>query len=139
MIAPNYETRGQHPEVEKWMKPVSCNKKSMVNGMKRRLAKGEQEEEDLYEIFFKNGKGPEGAYGTTVTSYIKDHISKDVRIPWHQIDAKKGKKWEKQSFEKIKASDWWREPNEEEQKRMDKMKEGCILRKFLQELDSWEP
>ncbi|KAM0346275.1 hypothetical protein ACHAPU_005702 [Fusarium lateritium] len=92
---------------------------------------GEQEEKDLYEIFFVDGKGPEGAYEMTVTDFIKDHISKDLGIPWHQIDAKKAKKWEEQGFKRIKASDWWREPNKEEKKRMDKMHEGCVLRKFL--------
>ncbi|KAF5680028.1 high affinity methionine permease [Fusarium heterosporum] len=111
--------------------PDAYNKKSIVNGMEKRLAKGEQEEKDLYGIFFVDGKGPEGVYGMTVKDYIKDHISKDLGIPWHQIDAKKAKKWEEGGFEKIKASDWWCEPNKEEKKRMDKMHEGCDLRKVL--------
>ncbi|KAF4965732.1 hypothetical protein FSARC_6515 [Fusarium sarcochroum] len=132
---PSYDVAGfqlDYKKVEKWMKPVSYNKKSIVNGMTRRLEKDAQEEKDLFEIFFVGGKGPDkDASGSKVKDYIKDHISKDLGVPWHMIDSKRARKWEEQGFKQVKANEWWHEPNAEEKKRMSKMHEGADLRKFL--------
>ncbi|KAH7240363.1 uncharacterized protein BKA55DRAFT_741369 [Fusarium redolens] len=49
----------------KRMKPVAYNKKSMVNGMERHLKKAEEERKKMYDIFFVDGKGPEGEEGST--------------------------------------------------------------------------
>ncbi|KAF4450777.1 Adenine nucleotide alpha hydrolases-like protein [Fusarium austroafricanum] len=132
---PTYDHAGfqlDFKKVQDTMKPRAYNKKAMVNGMERRLEKAAKDEKELYEAFFVDGKGPDGCDGDLqVKDYIKDHISKDLGVPWHQIDGKQARKWEQQGFEKVKADEWWREPNEEEKKRMLHMTRGSVFRKFL--------
>ncbi|SPJ70974.1 uncharacterized protein FTOL_00702 [Fusarium torulosum] len=122
-----------YKKVEKWMKPVAYNKKSMVNGMERRLKKAEEEREAAYKAFFVDGKGPENDKGTDIMimDQIKDQVSKDLGVPWHQIDSKQMKKWEDKGFEKVKADEWWSRPNKVERDRFMKMLGGASLRKDL--------
>lgn len=134
--SPTYDSAGfqlDYKKVEKWMKPVAYNKKSMVNGMERRLKKGEEEREAAYKAFFVDGKGPENDKGadTMIMDQIKDQVSKDLGVPWHQIDSKQMKKWEEKGFEKVKADEWWSRPNEDERARFMKMLGGASLRKDL--------
>jgi hypothetical protein len=134
--SPIYDSAGFQldcKKVEKWMKPVAYNKKSMVNGMERRLKKGEEEREAAYKAFFVDGKGPENDQGadTMIMDHIKDQVSKDLGVPWHQIDSKQMKKWEEKGFEKVKADEWWSRPNKVERDRFMKMLDGASLRKDL--------
>ncbi|KIL87323.1 hypothetical protein FAVG1_09027 [Fusarium avenaceum] len=133
--SPTYDSAGfqlDYKKVEKWMKPVAYNKKSIVNGMERRLKKDLEEREAAYKAFFVDGKGPENDKGvdTMIMDQIKDQVSKDLGVPWHQIDSKQMKKWEK-GFEKVKADEWWSRPNEVERNRFTKMLGGASLRKDL--------
>lgn len=115
------------------MKPVTYNKKSMVNGMERHINRVEEETKKIYNIFFADGKGPEGEEGSTqVMHQIKDQVSKDLRVPWHQIDPKQLKKWEDQGFAEVDADKWWHRPNQVERDRFMKMLlGGASLRKDL--------
>jgi hypothetical protein len=115
------------------MKPVAYNKKSIVNGMERRLKKVEEERQAAYKAFFVDGKGPENDKGadTMIMDQIKDQVSKDLGVPWHQIDLKQMKRWEEKGFEKVKADEWWSRPNEVERNRFMKMLGGASLRKDL--------
>ncbi|EXK28248.1 hypothetical protein FOXG_10019 [Fusarium oxysporum f. sp. lycopersici 4287] len=115
------------------MKPVAYNKKSMVNGMERHIKRVEEEIKKIYNIFFADGKGPEGEEGSTqVMHQIKDQVSKDLRVPWHQIDPKQLKKWEDQGFAEVDADKWWHRPNQVERDRFMKMLlGGASLRKDL--------
>ncbi|KAG7405135.1 hypothetical protein Forpe1208_v015319 [Fusarium oxysporum f. sp. rapae] len=82
--------------------------------------------------FFVDGKGPEGGEGSTqVMDQIKDQVSKDLGVPWHQIDSKQLKKWEDQGFAKVDADEWWLRLNQVERDRFMKMLGGASLRKSL--------
>ncbi|KAM0190288.1 hypothetical protein ACHAPA_010760 [Fusarium lateritium] len=134
--SPTYDSAGfqlDYKKVEKWMKPVAYNKKYMVNGMERKLKKGEEEREAAYKAFFVDGKGPESDKGadTMIMDQLKDQVSKDLGVPWHQIDSKQMKKWEEKGFEKVNADEWWSRPNEVERSRFMKMLGGGSLRKDL--------
>ncbi|KAI1070876.1 hypothetical protein LB507_010934, partial [Fusarium sp. FIESC RH6] len=53
--SPTYDSAGfqlDYKKVEKWMKPVGYNKKSMMNSMDRALKKGDEEKKAAYEAFF---------------------------------------------------------------------------------------
>ncbi|CAG7566104.1 unnamed protein product [Fusarium equiseti] len=131
--SPTYDSAGfqlDYKKVEKWMKPVGYNMKSMMNSMDRALRKGDEENEAAYEVFFVNGKGPDCGHHAVV-DLIKDRISKDLDVPFHQIDVKQIEKWGEKGFEKVKADQWWVEPNEVEMARFSKMHGGCKLRKDL--------
>ncbi|KAL4731494.1 hypothetical protein ACLX1H_000462 [Fusarium chlamydosporum] len=131
--SPTYDSAGfqlDYKKVEKWMKPVGYNKKSMMNSMDRTLKKDEEERKVAYETFFVDGKGPDDS-DLAVMHQIKDQMSKDLDIPWHQIGIKQMKKWDEKGFEKVKADEWWSKPNEVERDRFMKMLGGASLRKDL--------
>ncbi|KAI0508732.1 hypothetical protein F5B22DRAFT_381767 [Xylaria bambusicola] len=126
---PVYDSAGfqlDYRKVDEWMKPKPYNKSRIVRGMERSIERGEHEKRATYEIFFVQGDEPGS---TSVMDYVKDHIAKDLNVPWHQIDSGRAREWQQKGFEKKKFSEWWREPNDEERKRMSKMIGGASLRK----------
>ncbi|KAF7557634.1 hypothetical protein G7Z17_g583 [Cylindrodendrum hubeiense] len=130
---PTYDAGGfqlDWAKVDNWMKPRACSKRGAVNGMTRRLEKAAKEQATMRRVFFTDGKGPDSGARPMVENYLKDHISKDLGVPWHQIDEKQVLKWEQKGFPKMNA-DWWHQPNEEEEKRMSNMIEGASLRKDM--------
>ncbi|CAM1508857.1 Fc.00g025960.m01.CDS01 [Cosmosporella sp. VM-42] len=132
--SPTYDDAGfqlDWKKVDDWMKPRAYSKRRAVNGMNRALQEAERESTAMNKIFFKDGKGPEGMLGGEMDNYIKDHVSKDLGKPWHQIDKESLSEWEQKGFAKVDANTWWREPNAEERKRMLKMMGGASLRKDL--------
>lgn len=129
--SPTYDRAGfelDWKKVDDWRKPKAYNKSSMVNGMQRHLEKKAQEDKEMCQIFFK---GDIQGHDSTMIDYLKDHVSKDLGLPWHQIGPKELRQWEKKGFEKQDYGTWWHEPNKEEQKRMGIMHGGCLLRKDL--------
>ncbi|KAH7120379.1 hypothetical protein B0J13DRAFT_567872 [Dactylonectria estremocensis] len=131
--SPTYDNAGYQldwKKVDKWMKPAGYSKRGAMSGMNRALKVAKDLEELLYSVFFVNGKGPDGADAIHVKGYVLDHMSKDLGIPWHQMKLKKHiLAWQKKGFLQQDANTWWRQPNEEEKKRMTKMMTGSILRK----------
>ncbi|KAI1468302.1 uncharacterized protein F4812DRAFT_458735 [Daldinia caldariorum] len=117
-------------KVDDWMKPEPYSKKKAVSRMEKVVDKRKREEREMYDNFFLDGKAPD-AEPTIVTEYLKDHVSKDLGVPWHQIGPKYVAEWAEKGFPKQKAEEWWREPNETERRRMSKMASGCVLRKDL--------
>lgn len=92
---PTYDRAGfqlDWKKVDEWMKPQAFNKSRMVNGMNRVVERMRKEEEMQREAFFVDGKGPKGRCDIPV--YTKDHISKDLQVPWHQINAKRISEWQ---------------------------------------------
>ncbi|KAI1300886.1 hypothetical protein F5Y03DRAFT_221219 [Xylaria venustula] len=131
---PTYDSAGfrlDYKKVAEWMRPKSYNRKRMVNGMERALERRERERREMFECFFVRGDEPGEDPGSSVDRYVKDHISKDLGVPWHQMDGGRAREWLEKGFEKKRFSEWWREPNEEERKRMMKMLTGASLRKDL--------
>ena len=98
--------------------------------MERRLKRGESEQEHMFRLFFKDWD-KEKADGLTVKDYVKDQISKDPGIPWHQIGPKEVQLWRDKGFQPVALEEWWREPNDEEKKRRMKMMGGASLRKDM--------
>lgn len=132
--SPTYDEAGfqlDWHKVDRWMKPQSYNKKRMVNGINWALSERDRDRDRMFKAFFADGKGPEGPNSYGADDYVKDHVSKDLGIPWHQITPEYGLEWGKRGFPKPLASEWWHPPNKEERKRMNKMHGGCILRKAL--------
>ncbi|OTA98280.1 hypothetical protein M426DRAFT_259315 [Hypoxylon sp. CI-4A] len=132
--SPTYDEAGfqlDWKKVDDWMKPRAYNKRSMVNGMARALARQKREQAAMIEIFFVDGKIPEDLAAVDIMDYLKDHVSKDLGVPWHQIGVDQLVEWEKKGFPKQRAVGWWREPNKEERRRFMKMLSGGSLRKDL--------
>ncbi|KAI8960350.1 hypothetical protein F5Y11DRAFT_330310 [Daldinia sp. FL1419] len=132
--SPTYDSAGfqlDWKKVDDWMRPRAYNKGSIVNGMTKRIEKEMREKREMFDIFFVDGKPPDAELSTDVLEYLRDHVSKDLGVPWHQIGPKHLAEWAEKGFQKQKAEEWWREPNEMERLRMSKMESGCELRKDL--------
>ncbi|KAK5073061.1 hypothetical protein LTR64_000530 [Lithohypha guttulata] len=92
-----YDSAGfqlSYSKVRSWMQPRAYNKKSIMNSMGRSLARGESEIEQIYRIFFTDGKVPEDEF--SMMDYIKDKISKDIGVPFHRSGRNmrsNGKRW----------------------------------------------
>jgi hypothetical protein len=67
--------------------------------------------------------------GYMILQFVKDHVSKDLDIPWHQIGPEQVQIWKDKGFELVDFDNWWKEPNKEEKKRMSKMSMGSRVRK----------
>ncbi|KAF2665950.1 hypothetical protein BT63DRAFT_458315 [Microthyrium microscopicum] len=96
----------------------------MAEQAKKAMTKAEVPEQNIsYNhdtmnlIFFQGGQGPKDVPPHKYDFYLKDHVSKDMGAPFHQLDMAKLERWGKMGFKKPIASDWWREPNEEEEAR----------------------
>ncbi|KAI0448405.1 hypothetical protein F5B21DRAFT_497612 [Xylaria acuta] len=120
-----------YDKVAEWMKPKRYSKSRMVGGTARGLARGAREQREVFDCFFVAGDEPDANTALTAQDYVKDHISKDLGVPWHQIGPKQACEWQEKGFEKKKFSEWWREPNAEERRRMLKMLAGGSLRADL--------
>ncbi|KAF2009403.1 hypothetical protein BU24DRAFT_497048 [Aaosphaeria arxii CBS 175.79] len=132
--SPTYDGAGYQLDWEKvnrWMKPQAYNKDRMVRNMDKALDKSEKEEALLFRVFFKDKKklGLDDPY--YIKGFVKDHISKDLSIPFHQIGPDEIMKWRDEGFERKSFKEWWKEPNEEELTRIENMEEGGSLRKDL--------
>ncbi|KAK6066511.1 hypothetical protein SCUP234_12055 [Seiridium cupressi] len=131
--SPTYDEAGSQLDWEKvndWFKPRPYSRSSAVRGMERRLKRDEAERRTMFDMFFVDGKAP-ATHDADVTNHMRDHVSKDLGIPWHQIGPEQLKIWREKGFEKVEADEWWRPPNDEERKRMLNMLSGASMRKNL--------
>lgn len=131
--SPTYDIGGfqlDYDKVCEWKKPRSYNKRSMVNGMQRAVEAGRSQEEQIAALFFTDGAN-EKTRGMYIIEHVRDHVSKDIGIPYHQIGVEKVKEWREKGFEPFDYESWWKEPNEVEKKRMSKMTMGSKLRKCV--------
>jgi hypothetical protein len=132
--SPTYDFAGfqlDWHKVDRWMKPQPYNKKAIVRSMMRGTDKAKEDNRQMYEIFFENGKPPMGVDDHIYKHYMKDQVSKDLEIPIHQITTAHFRGWERKGFAKAKADLWWHAPNDEEKKRALNMLDGGSLRKDL--------
>lgn len=132
--SPTYDGSGfqlDYKKVANWMKPQRYNKRKMVSGMEKAVARRETEQEQMYRLFFTTKSLGDVGKDVDVTEYIKDHISKDLGIPYHQISSKQAQQWRDRGFEPVDFNSWWKEPTAEERKRMLSLLSGGSLRKDL--------
>ncbi|KAI1264186.1 hypothetical protein F5Y18DRAFT_391205 [Xylariaceae sp. FL1019] len=132
--SPTYDEGGFQLDFEKvshWMKPKSYNKSSIVRSMDRRLAEGRQEDDEIFGIFFADPENVDYDQRLQSKFHVKDRISKDLGIPFHQIGSQHAREWQHKGFEKRKFSEWWQPHTKEEWKRQMKMETGSRLRKDL--------
>jgi hypothetical protein len=132
--SPTYDSAGfqlDWHKVDRWMKPKPYNKRAMIRGMERSVDKAQKDNRQMSEIFFEDGKPPIGVDNHIYEHYMKDHVSKDLGIPIHQIATAHFRDWEQKGFTKPNAKLWWHEPNGEEKNRALKMLCGASLRKDL--------
>jgi hypothetical protein len=132
--SPTYDSAGfqlDYDKVAAWMRPQAYNKKKMVRNAERGVSKAKSETEQMFELFF--GKVPDDPdhIAHTIKHYVKDHVSKDLGIPWHQITPNHVKIWRDQGHQPLEFEKWWEKPTAEESRRMTKMMSGASLRKDL--------
>lgn len=132
--SPTYDEAGfqlDYNKVDEWMKPEVYDKRRMMRGMDKAIEKDDREQAEICKAFFKGDTAPRKSEPMGFIDYVKDHLSKDLGIPWHQIGPKEATQWEAKGFGKKDYGTWWHEPNQVEWKRMGKMHGGCLLRKNL--------
>ncbi|OBW64789.1 MAG: Adenine nucleotide alpha hydrolases-like protein [Aureobasidium pullulans] len=120
-----------YEKVQDWDRPQPYNKRAMIRGMDRAVDKARSEEDQIFDVFFVDGERPDDNASHIAKDYVKDLISKDLNVPWHQINPDHAKQWEKQGFKKVVFKDWWKEPTQEERRRFSNMLKGAALRKDL--------
>jgi hypothetical protein len=132
--SPTFDLAGFQLDYEKvagWMKPQAYNKGKMVRGMERRVEKAQSEEEQIFGLFFESTTKDSEKNSFVARDYVKDHVSKDLDIPWHQIKPKQVQLWRDKGYRPLKFEEWWKEPTVEEEKRMMKMMGRASMRKDL--------
>lgn len=132
--SPSYDGAGYQLDYDKvadWKKPKAYNKQKMVRGMDRRLAKAESEQEQMDKLFFVDTPEVAASMSIMLKDYMKDHVSKDLGMPWHQINPEQVKLWRDKGFQPFRYDEWWKAPTEVEKMRMSKMMRGASLRKDL--------
>jgi hypothetical protein len=111
-------------------KPQAYNKQKIMNRINRALERTDQE---IFDLFFvaKWDDGTGSPDSVTVLDFVKNQVSKDLNVPWHQITTEQVQVWRSKGFEPVEFPTWWKKPNEEEDMKMSNMHMGCILRKEL--------
>ena len=131
--SPTYDESGfqlDYAKVADWMKPKAYNKRSMMNGMDKALARGKSESEKMAKAFFEGGKAPEGDEGHYTDSLVKDRVSKDLGIAWHKVTAAKVEEWAGKGFPKENPRDYVLSTvTSVEKKRLMSLLSGASLRK----------
>ncbi|KAI4706063.1 hypothetical protein J4E89_009116 [Alternaria sp. Ai002NY15] len=130
--SPTYDQGGFELDWEKvdhWMKPQAYSKNKMVRGMEKAVERATTEEQKMFDLFFLAKWNDDEGVSTMVKDYVKDQVSKDIGVPWHQIGPEQVQQWRDRGFEPVNFYNWWQEPNEEEKKRMMNMMSGASLRK----------
>ncbi|TIA15000.1 hypothetical protein D6C80_05438 [Aureobasidium pullulans] len=133
--SPTYDTAGfeigYHKLVDGTNQPMT--KHEMISNMDKSIEKDEKEKKEMFELFFLADEHPEDdPLGHEIENFVKDQVSKDIGVPWHQIGPKHVEQWLQTGHEKVAFKSWWKDPNEEEMKRMDNMTRGCVFRRDLQ-------
>ena len=85
--SPTYDEAGfqiDYVKVVEWMKPKAYNKKSRMRNMDRGIEKARKDKEQMFSLFFQ-ALPTEANMGMDLKHYVKDRVSKDLNIPWHQI------------------------------------------------------
>ncbi|KAI5248604.1 hypothetical protein E4T43_01249 [Aureobasidium subglaciale] len=131
--SPTYDQAGFEIDYEKYINGTSrtYNKKSMIRNMDKAVDKAKSEEEQIFDLFFLPNEKPDEDRARWVKDYIKDQVSKDLDVPWHQVQPEHLKQWREKGFERVAFKDWWKDPTEIEQKRMENMTMGSVFRKDL--------
>lgn len=130
--SPTYDRAGfrmDYKKVMDWFKPVAYNKKRMIKGMDRALARGQSLNEHTIEVFFEDSEAAKEAlaHSPFQMDLVHDTMSKDLGIPLHKIGHEEIDMWEQKGFEKHKLEEYMTY-SEEDKKRIMKMMVGSKLR-----------
>lgn len=130
--SPTYDQAGfrlDYDKVMDWFKPVAYNKKRMIKGMEKRVAKRQSLNEHALQAFFEDFEAAKKKIldAPFQMDLVKDTISKDLGIPLHKIGHEEIDMWEQKGLEKHKLEDYMTH-SEEDKKRIMKMMIGSILR-----------
>jgi hypothetical protein len=94
--SPSYDSAGfqlDYDQVAEWMKPQAYNKQKMIRNMDRAVEAAQKEEDEIYKPFFVKVPEHRENMRHDVKDYLKDHLSKDLDIPFHQIKTEQVKTW----------------------------------------------
>lgn len=130
--SPTYDAAGfrlDYEKVMRWFRPVS-SRRSMVNSMNRSVKARQELEERIVDVFFEDSQEVKQKLRTQssiILDLVKDTISKDLGVPWHQIGMAEVDCWQERGFEKHKLEDWLNYSDEDKKRNM-KMLTGASLR-----------
>ena len=125
--SPTYDHAGFRLDCNKVMdrfKPVRYNKRKMVKGMDRALARGRSLEEHTAQAFFEGSETSAEEIlrkGPIVLDIVRDIVPKDFGIPRHKIDHSEIDMWEQKGFKKHKTEDWMTCSDEDKERDLEMM------------------
>jgi hypothetical protein len=74
-----------YDKVAQWMKPRAYNKKQILRNRDGELLRLEREKDQIFKLFFVEVPKKLGLHQEDL---VKDHVSKDLGLAWHQIKPK---------------------------------------------------
>jgi hypothetical protein len=132
--SPTYDEAGFELDWEKvneTLKPQAYNKKKIVRGMENAVSRIQRERDEMFRCFFVEGHWPDELRtpNNLIEDFLKDQVSKDLGVLHHQVGPETLKQWRERGFQPVRFEEWWKEPNEEERKRMRRLSGGKAIRK----------
>ncbi|PVH90495.1 hypothetical protein DM02DRAFT_620987 [Periconia macrospinosa] len=125
---PTYDRAGYRLDYEKvadWMK--MARPKALTSKQSARLQQKMEDDKMMAEMFFEQGAKPEGFEMPYQMGALKERVSKDLGIMWHEVGLNQVKEWDKRAFPKAKKGEYQVFCPEYEQK-IRALMEGSALR-----------
>lgn len=72
----------------------------MIPSMEKAVEAGRSKEEQIASLFFTDCSN-EKTRNLWAIQHVEDHVSKDLGVPFHQIDVVKVKEWKEKGFQPV--------------------------------------
>lgn len=125
---PTYDNAGfqlDFKAVSDWMKPF--RPRALTVKQCERLEKKVDNDRKMADIFFEEGAKPAEFDAHYQMGALKDRVSKDLGIMWHEVGLSQVQEWERKGYTKAKNGEY-REFSEEYKQRMMDFMSGASLR-----------
>jgi hypothetical protein len=132
--SPTYDACGfqlDYGKVAKYFEPSKHDAEKRIRYMPKDEEVRKGQREGIYKRFFRERPNEYERTYLFLEEIVRDQMSKDLDVPSHQLSIKHAKLWRKKGFQPVRFRQWWREPNEEEKRRLRKMQIGSALRKHV--------
>jgi hypothetical protein len=104
---PTYDKAGfqlDYDKVAQWMKPT--RPRPLTVKQCERLDQKMQDDRTMADIFFESGAKPKNFEAHYFEGALKDRVSKDLGIMWHEVKLKHVREWEQRGFTKAKKGEY---------------------------------
>lgn len=72
----------------------------------KRFERQDEDRKKMVDIFFEQDARPEETREHTLEGPMKDCVSKDLRVLWHEVGVEHFQEWEKKGFKKAQKGEY---------------------------------